>query len=71
MGKPKWNREFLGKIKDFDSLEEAKFEKKHLKAYLRGLDEFKYGYEMKLDRYGNEYSAPIVHKVKQILNKID
>lgn len=36
-------RTFLGKLTDFDSKEEAAFEKKHLKAYLRGELQFTFG----------------------------
>ena len=38
-----WDRKFLGKLKDFDSEEERKFEQKHLRAYLKGKQYFKYG----------------------------
>ena len=40
----KWERKFLGKVKDFKDKEEGKFESKHLKAYIQGKEEFQYGF---------------------------
>lgn len=51
------DREFLGKIKDFSSKEEQKFEKAHLKAYKRGLKYFRFG--------KTEDGYPDFHEVKQ------
>ncbi len=39
----KWERKFLGKIKDFKDKEEQRFEQKHLRAYIQGRTEFKWG----------------------------
>ncbi len=37
-------RSFGGKIKDFESKEEQEFEKRHLKAYLKGNKSFRCGF---------------------------
>lgn len=37
------DREFHGKLKDFDSKLESVFEKAHLKAYKRGQTSFRFG----------------------------
>ena len=50
-------RKFKGKIDNFDSKEERNFEKKHLKAYLRGDKYFFYG----TDALGK----PIQYEVQQ------
>lgn len=50
-------RVFKGKINNFTSKEERNFEKKHLKAYLRGDKFFTYG----IDNLGK----PITHEVQQ------
>jgi len=50
-------RVFKGKLIDFKDKEERNFEKKHLKAYLRGDEFFEYG----LDERGK----PIIRKVQQ------
>jgi hypothetical protein len=54
-------RYFLGKLDGFESNEEKKFEKKHLKSYIRGDNFFIDGY--KLDEHGNK--IPNVYLVKQ------
>lgn len=35
-------KQFLGKLMDFESKSEAKFEKRHLKAYLKNQDHFNF-----------------------------
>ncbi len=52
----KETREFHGKIKDFESKEEQKFETAHLKAYKRGQTFFKFG--------KNSDKSPAYHQVK-------
>ena len=43
-------RKFLGKTEDFNSRDEEAFEKKHLKAYLRGHKEFRHLYNLEKGR---------------------
>mgnify|MGYP001615716761 CR=1 FL=1 len=38
-------RKFLGKTEDFDTPEQASFEKAHLKAYLKGVGSFRHRYK--------------------------
>lgn len=40
----KWDRKFLGKLFNFSSKEEKNRENKHLKAYLRGYEQFTHGF---------------------------
>ena len=54
---PESKRKFKGKLDNFDNKQERNFEKKHLKAYLRGDKYFFYG----KDAFGN----PIKHEVQQ------
>ena len=62
--RPKWDRQFLGKVKDFDSKEEQKFENKHLKAYLKGHEQFAFGTEII-----NNREVPKFYEVKSTLTK--
>jgi len=39
------SRKFLGKLTDFTSPQERAFEKKHLKAYIRGHQFFTFGFK--------------------------
>lgn len=41
----KVSRKFLGKLTDFASPQERAFEKKHLKAYIRGHQFFTFGFK--------------------------
>lgn len=55
-------RKFGGKIDNFESKDEQRLEKKHLKAYLRGNTYFKYGFTTNEDGM----RIPAWHKVKII-----
>lgn len=55
-------RHFGGKIKDFVDKQERAFEKKHLRAYLRGDKLFQYGY-----REGRLVGEPAIFVVKEVL----
>lgn len=57
MIKDKTRRKFLGKINNFISKEEANFEDKHLRSYLKGKKYFSYGKDEKGD--------PKIYEVKQ------
>lgn len=59
-------RKFLGKTEDFDSKEEEKYEKKHLQAYLKGKEIFRFGYRAIKD--GRE---PAFYKVQEGLMLIE
>lgn len=54
-------RKFLGKISEFDTKEEERFEKKHLKAYLLGKESFISGYKSN----SKDARVPVWTKVKQ------
>ncbi len=54
-------RQFGGKLTGFVDRKEANFEKKHLKAYLKGWDYFTYG--------RNKNNEPVWHKTKEIWNE--
>jgi len=54
-------RSFGGKIKDFSSKEEEEFEKRHLKAYLKGHTNFNHGFS---GSWPN--NLPNTHTVKEI-----
>lgn len=56
----KIRRKFLGKTEDFVDKEEQRFEQKHLKAYIKGKTQFRYGYETI-----NGQRFPAWHRVKQ------
>lgn len=67
----KWERKFLGKIKDFESKKEEIHEKKHLKAYLKGHDQFQNGFKDGIDIYTRyPKRVPNYFQVKQELIKI-
>lgn len=53
------DRKFLGKLENFTSLAEKKFEKKHFRAYKRGQSSFTHGVD--------EKGYPIYHPVLQVL----
>jgi len=57
---PKVRRRFLGKTEDFENQRDKNFEKKHLKAYLRGNTQFRFGFENM-----NDIRVPKYHKVEQ------
>lgn len=66
-----WDRKFLGKMKEFESDEEKKFEKKHLKAYLKGFEKFTYGYVHQRNPItGLMETVPAWHEVQQELIKL-
>lgn len=54
----KQTRSFGGKIKDFESPAEKAFENKHLRAYLKGWQQFRHGFD--------ERHNPIWHLVKEL-----
>lgn len=58
-------RKFLGKISDFTDKTERKFEKAHLKAYLKGRRTFYHGFTTELSR-----RVRVIHLVKQDLYNI-
>jgi hypothetical protein len=60
----KFDRQFLGKLKDFEDKDEQRKENKHLKAYLKGLEKFTYGFETITDEYGRVSHRPKVYNVK-------
>lgn len=70
--KGKWERKFLGKIKDFSSPEERKLEGKHLKAYIKGHKYYKDGtYREIFNPLTGLYERhPNLIEVKQSLTKI-
>lgn len=59
-------RKFLGKLEDFESNEERKFEKLHLKAYLNAHDNFKY----KGVRFRTHQGVSIVDMTEKEVNKL-
>ena len=67
-------RSFGGKLSNFENREEAKLEKKHLKAYLQGKKQFIHGWEdVKIDsellvevEEGFTMRRPKVYQVKEI-----
>src|SRR5690242_18676364 len=59
-------KKFLGKTEDFIDKMEERFEKKHLRAYLKGKSTFRYGFHT-----DNSQTRQISwHKVKQSINVI-
>jgi hypothetical protein len=68
----KLKRQFLGKVgnklSDFTDKQEMQFEKKHLKAYLRGDEKFITGYDCDPN---SMLRTPIYVKVQQKLSFID
>ena len=56
--KKRYTRKFLGKIGDFIDNVERQFEKKHLKAYIKGHTRFADGYEL------NAEGKPIIDYLK-------
>lgn len=61
----KRKRRFLGKIDNFIDKQEQAFEKKHLKAYIRGDKQFVIGYKGE----GN-FRTPVYSLVKQELVEV-
>lgn len=61
--KGKKKRRFLGKTEGFINDEEKKFEKAHLKAYLKGKKRFNHGFEGGRNMQG--VLIPTIHLVKQ------
>ncbi len=45
--KIKTKRSFGGKIDNFETKEERNFQKKHLRAYLKGNSHFRHGFDLK------------------------
>ena len=70
--KGKWERKFLGKLKDFSSKEEQRLENKHLKAYIKGQKYYKDGtYKDVFNPATGLYERlPNLIEVKQSLTKI-
>ena len=67
----KWDRRFLGKVKDFESKEESRREQKHLKAYLKGDTHYRDGYtEQKNPLLGIMQTVPNYVPVNQYLEKL-
>ena len=64
MSKSKISRRFLGKIEGFENKEERDFETKHLRAYLKGNDNFRHGFHM-VEYLGLKLMLPKYHDVKQ------
>lgn len=62
-------RSFGGKLKDFESKEEAIQEAKHLKAYIKGKPFYVHGKREVIDFLGNVSEEPIFHKVIQTITK--
>lgn len=52
-------RTFGGKIENFINKEERNFENKHLKAYLKGHEKFRFGFDLKS-------KEPLWYRVKEI-----
>ena len=60
-------RSFGGKLSNFENREEAKLEKKHLKAYLQGKKQFKIDSELLVEvEEGFTMRRPKVYQVKEI-----
>jgi len=71
MEKVKFERKFLGKLKDFSSKEEQTLESKHLKAYIKGYERFKHGYRNIYNKTGQLIGRePKWHEVKQQLTQL-
>jgi hypothetical protein len=69
--KKRFERKFLGKVKGFVNKEEARFERKHLKAYLAGKEVFIDGFELVAHPLtGFTEKRPIIHQVQQELNQL-
>lgn len=72
MSKPIYDRQFLGKIKDFIDKDEQKFENAHLRAYLKGYEKFTYGFEQVPNPItGLMETRPKWHDVQQSLSSLD
>lgn len=56
------SRSFEGKLDNFESKEERRFEQKHLKAYLKGWTQFTYGVNVDKE---TGIKFPKYHEVKQ------
>lgn len=70
--KGKWDRKFLGKVKDFSSDEERDLEQRHLKAYIKGRKYFRDGTyrDIRNPLTGLIERQPNLVEVKQSLTKI-
>jgi hypothetical protein len=68
--KGKWERRFLGKLKDFENDEERKRENKHLKAYIKGHKTYQFGYKEIPLPNGMLQRVPNMFDVQQELIKI-
>lgn len=58
-------KKFLGKLMDFDTKEEARFEKRHLKAYLKNHDNFTYDGM----RFKTQYGVTVITLTEEEANK--
>lgn len=69
--KPGWDRKFLGKLTGFVDKEEQRFEQKHLDAYIKGQEEFQWGFtNMQNPRTGLMDKKPNFVTVKQEVIKL-
>lgn len=59
-------RRFLGKTEGFKNKAEERFEQKHLAAYLKGHERFRYGFSRNKNSMGR--GDVIWHDVKQEIN---
>lgn len=66
----KWDRKFGGRTEGFLTKEEERYEKKHLRAYLRGNNRFISGYTTRKVG-GITVADPVYSFVKQTLTKIE
>ncbi len=65
--KEELKRSFGGKTNNFLNKEEKDFEKKHLKAYLKGYKYFNCGF--RTNKFGTR--EIVSHEVKEILTKVE
>ena len=62
--KQKWDREFLGKIIDFENKDEQKLNQKMLKAYKKGYEFFRFGFKEVKDKKGKSIRVPNILEVR-------
>lgn len=60
-----YDRQFLGKVKDFESYAEEAQEKAHLKAYIKGKKAYKWGTITTHDHMGRKEVKPRFLEVQQ------
>lgn len=60
-----YDRQFLGKVKDFESEAERAQEQAHLKAYIKGRPSYKWGTITTHDHMGRKEVKPRFLEVKQ------